>query len=89
MGRIKLYTFGQKGVNVDASDLHVDDSELRMAQNAILDPLRGKGALRSRPGLGHFNSVAAAGIILGGKETPLENLLSGDSFLYIGRGSTT
>lgn len=88
MGKtLKLYELAQKGVNVDASNLHMDNAEVRRAQNAIADPLGAKGGIRNRPGLGKFNTVEAAGAVLGGKEVPLENLLSGDSFLYIGRGT--
>jgi hypothetical protein len=84
-----LYNFGSKGVNVDASDLHMDDAEVRQAQNAIHDPLGAEGGLRNRPGLSAFNDTAAAGAVLGGVGVPLLNQTSGVNFLFIGRGPTS
>ena len=86
MDKITLYNFGQGGVDVDASDFHMDDDEVRVAQNVIADPLGAHGGLKNRPGLAAFNAGAAAGPILGGISVPLANLFSGESFFYIGRG---
>jgi len=83
---LTIYNLGQGGVNVDASDLHMKDEEVRLAQNIIADPLGTRGGLKNRPGLIKFNSSAAVGSVLGGTAVPLTNLLSADSFLYIGRG---
>lgn len=86
MQTLTLYSLGKSGVNVDRSDFHMDDSELREASNIIQDPLGKQGGLRNRPGLTKFNTVAAAGAILGGIGVPLINLVTGTRFLYIGRG---
>lgn len=50
MGTAKNYTIGSAGVNVDKSELELDEGELREAQNAVPDVL-GDGALTKRPGL--------------------------------------
>lgn len=84
--KLSIYNLGQGGVVVDKSSLHNDDMELRQAQNAIRDPLGIEGGLKNRPGLEKFNSVAAAGAVLGGTGVPLTNLFTGHHFFYIGRG---
>lgn len=81
------YSLGAKGVNVDVSNLHMDDTELRLAQNVIKDPLNSDGAINNRPGLINFNSEAGAGLILGGIGIPLLNLSTGSHLFYIGRGT--
>lgn len=72
---IKIYNFGVEGVNVDASDLHCKDGELREAQNIIHDSLGFGGGITNRPGLARFNATAAAGPILGGIGVPLPDSL--------------
>lgn len=81
------YAIGAGGVNVDESNLHMDDTELRKAQNAIKDPLVSDGAINNRPGLINFNSAVAAGAVLGGIGVPLLNMVTGSHFFYIGRGT--
>lgn len=81
------YEIGAKGVNVDAANFHLDDSELRQAQNVIKDPLVSNGSINNRPGLINFNPVAAAGAVLGGVGVPFLNLTTGSHFFYIGRGT--
>lgn len=81
------YGIGDKGVNVDSSNLHMDDAELRQAQNVIKDPLQSDGAINNRPGLINFNLIAAVGPILGGIGVPLLNMSTGSHFFYIGRGT--
>lgn len=73
MGESKLNVFnlGNLGVNVDKSPLHLADGELRSAQNAIADSQGNDGAIRKRPGLARFNSVAGSGSMLGGIGVPL------------------
>lgn len=83
---LTVYDLGKDGVNVDKSDLHMQDSELRQAQNAIHDPLGTMGGIKNRPGLTKFNSVAAAGSVVGGIGVPLSNMKSGTRYLYIGWG---
>jgi hypothetical protein len=82
-----VFNLGEKGVNVDKNPLAMDDAELRKAQNVIRDPLGVEGGITNRPGLIKFNSVAANGTILGGVGVPLQNLVTGTRFLYIGRGT--
>ena len=81
-----IFNLGQAGVNVDSSPLHAQDNEFRKTQNLISDPLGVEFGLKNRPGLIKFNSVAANGSILGGISVPLQNLLTGTRFFYIGRG---
>jgi len=68
---LSLYNFGVKGVNVDSSDLHMEDGELRKSQNAITDPKGWQHAIVNRDGLQRFNAVAANGSVLGGICVPL------------------
>ncbi len=82
------FALGQSGVNVDKSDLHIADEEVRQAQNAIRDPLGVEGGLKNRPGLVKFNSVAGNALVLGGISVPQLNLSSGGSrFFFVGKGS--
>ena len=86
MSNLKLYNFGSKGVNVDASDLHMQDGELRKAQNIIHNVLGKGGGITNRPGLTRFNTSAAAGSVLGGIGVPLANA-DGERHLFIGANS--
>jgi hypothetical protein len=87
MGAILVvYNFGQGGVNVDESPLHIKDNQLRKAQNAISDPLGVEEGITARPGLKKFNASAANGVVLGGIGVPLINLKTGTHLFYIGRG---
>lgn len=88
MATLKLYNFGSKGVNVDASDLHMVDGELRQAQNVIHNVLGMGGGITNRDGLTRFNASAAAGSILGGIGVPLANE-DGERHLFIGANSIT
>lgn len=81
----KLYPIGQKGLNVDADPLDMDDQELRLAQNVSRTYI-GSG-LRKRPGLTPANTSLATGPVLGGIGIPIINLhTSGDVLLFLGRG---
>lgn len=71
MPQINVYNIGKLGVNVDRSPIHLEDGELTKCQNAIRDPLGLDGALHKRPGLARFNSVAAAGSVIGGLGVPI------------------
>ncbi len=82
--KLIVYSFGEKGVNVDKDPLVLEDNELTRAQNAVPEP---DGGIKNRPGLEKFNASAAAGSILGGIGVPLTNLASGTPFFYIGRGT--
>lgn len=87
---LKVIDIGALGVNVDADPLSLEDQELRLAQNAIRDPLGADSGLRKRPGLGYWNTAAAEGVILGGISVPvIDSSPAGTVTLYIGRGSTT
>ncbi len=87
MPTIKLYNFGGKGVNVDASDLHMEDGELRKAQNVVHNLLGVMGGITNRQGLFRFSDLAA-GSILGGIGVPLANN-DGERHLFIGANSIT
>lgn len=85
---LKLDNIGAKGVNVDADPASLEDTELRLAQNAIRDPLGVDSGLRKRPGLKVFNlNTVSPDAILGGIGVPLRNASTGGiQFIYIGRG---
>lgn len=85
---LRLYNFGAKGVNVDASDLHMEDGELRKAQNIIHNIQGVMGGITNRQGLSRFNASVAAGSILGGIGVPLANE-DGERHLFIGGNSFT
>jgi hypothetical protein len=88
MAILNLYNFGAEGVNVDASDLHCKDGELRQAQNVIHNTLGVMGGITNRPGLSRFNATAAAGSILGGISVPIANE-DGERHLFIGANAFT
>lgn len=88
MATLRLYNFGAKGVNVDSSDLHMQDGELRQAQNAIHNIEGVLGGITNRPGLERFNATAAAGSVLGGIGVPLANN-DGERHLFIGANFIT
>lgn len=89
MPAIKLYNFGQFGVNVDASDLHMQEGQLRRAQNMVNNTLGFGGGIMNRPGLTRFNASALAGPVLGGIGVPLPDgllppvLTSSTSLVYL------
>mgnify|MGYP001459819777 CR=1 FL=1 len=82
MGKITVTSMGQAGVNVDKNPLELDDNEVVQAQNVI----SAISSLRKRPGLIAFNTAPTAGVVLGGADVPLLNLLSGSKTFLIGRG---
>lgn len=87
---LKVVDIGALGVNVDADPLSLEDQELRLAQNAIRDPLGADSGLRKRPGLTYWDLTLLAGPILGGIGVPiLDSSPAASINLYIGRGSTT
>lgn len=71
MGQLNQYNLGKLGVNVDKSEVHLEDGELRKAQNTIRNPLGHEGGIEKRPGLAKFNPLTAAGSIVGGIGLPL------------------
>jgi hypothetical protein len=87
MATLKIYSLGSMGINVDSDPISIKDQELRLAQNAIREPLGNDSGLRKRPGLGVFNSSVLAGSVLGGIGVPLQDLsINSHQFIYIGRG---
>lgn len=89
VGKLEVENIGSMGVNVDADPISLQDQELRLAQNAIRDPLGADSGLRKRPGLGVWTTTAASGAILGGIGVPLQDLTShGLHIMFIGRGTT-
>lgn len=87
MALLSIYNLGLKGVNVDASELHMEDGELRTAQNLIHNVSGVLGGVTNRPGLSRFNTSAAAGSILGGIGVPLANE-DGERHIFIGFNGT-
>lgn len=85
--KIIVRHLGQRGVNVDANPLDLDDSDLTRAANCISDSNSGEASLRKRPGLVAFTTTTTAGSVLGGVDLPLRDLFSGTRFFYIGRGT--
>jgi hypothetical protein len=86
MAKLVVEQFGTKGVCVDKNPLELDDAELTLGQNAMNDPSSGRSTLRKRPGLVAFNQLAAAGVVLGGVDVPLQDLsASGTHWMYIAR----
>lgn len=88
---IKAFNFGETGVNVDNSPIHETEGELRLSKNIIRNVTGAMGGLTNRPGLFHFNGLAANGAILGGisvpfpddREDPGAGVISGRT-IYIG-----
>lgn len=88
-GILKVQNIGALGVNVDTDPISMEDAELRLAQNAIRDPLGADSGLRKRPGLLAFNTATAAGVVLGGIGVPIQDLTShGLHITFIGRSTT-
>lgn len=86
-GTIDVMGLGLRGVNVDANPLELDDNDLIQAQNAINDPAAGNASIRKRAGLVAFTTSTTSGTVLGGVGVPLQHLLTGIHFVYIGRGT--
>jgi len=84
---INVTGLGLRGVNVDKNPLELDDNDLIQAQNGISDPAAGNASVRKRPGLVAFTTTSTSGNVLGGIGVPLQHLLSGTHFIYIGRGT--
>lgn len=73
---LQNYAIGASGVNVDKSEILMDDSELRSAQNATRDALGIDGGVRKRPGLKKFNASTMTDAVLGGIGLPLPLLVN-------------
>lgn len=92
---LKVFNFGETGVNVDSSPIHETEGELRESKNIIRNVTGALGGLTNRPGLFKFNGAAANGAILGGisvpfpdeREDPGAGTTSGRT-LYIGYNGT-
>ena len=63
-GEIKVYSLGDKGVNVSNDSRHADIGEVVSAQNASFLSSGKRGGLSKRLGMVAINSVALAGAIL-------------------------
>jgi hypothetical protein len=93
-GILKVYNIGAGGVNVDSDPIALEDQELRLAQNAIRDPLGTDSGLKKRPGLALFNTLSTGGPILGGIPVAFSATGGGVSphiaitYLFIGRSTT-
>ena len=66
MGKpLNVYDMASKGVNTTKSPIHLEDGELREAQNFQTDPALADGAIRRRDALQKLNSSALAGTVQG------------------------
>lgn len=70
-GKINVYGLGVKGVNVTKSPIHLDESEIVSAQNAVFDTENLEGGLAMRKGFAKLNSAALAGSVQGMIGVPL------------------
>lgn len=64
MGEIKVYSLGEKGVNVSQDLLHTDAGDVVAAQNATFTSRGQRGGLGKRLGMRVINTVALAGAVL-------------------------
>ena len=64
MGEIKVYSLGDKGVNVSYDALHTDIGDVVSAQNATFLNNGKRGGLGKRLGMRAINAVALAGAVL-------------------------
>lgn len=64
MGEIKVYSLGDKGVNVSTDLRHVEPGDVVSAQNATFYGSGKRGGLSKRLGMRAINSVALAGAVL-------------------------
>ena len=87
MADIEVKELGRRGVNVDRNPYELEDNDLLQSQNARSDPSAGRYSLRKRPGLVAFTTTSTSGNVLGGIGVPLQHLLTGTHFVYIGRGT--
>lgn len=87
MATLDVTELGKRGVNVDKNPLELDNNELTQAQNAITDPAAGNSSIRKRAGLVAFTTATTSGTVLGGIGVPLQHLLTGTHFIYLGRGT--
>lgn len=63
-GKLDVYAFGEAGVNVVDSVVHVATNQLRQAQNAQWNPIGEQKGLSLRPAMLPLNAVAMDGDIL-------------------------
>lgn len=63
-GKFDLYAFGEAGVNVVDSVVHVATNQLRIAQNAQWNPIGEQKGLCLRPGMQPLNAAPMDGPIL-------------------------
>jgi hypothetical protein len=60
-GSHNLFAIGQKGVNLVSAITHLDEAELRLAQNVEIVPIGGEGAIDQRAGMTKINAAAIGG----------------------------
>ena len=63
-GEIKVYSLGDKGVNVSGDLLHTDVGDVTSAQNATFTSRGVRGGLGKRLGMRAINAVALSGAVL-------------------------
>ncbi len=63
-GKLNAFTLGDKGVNLTASPIHVEDGAWVHAQNAVVRTHAGEHAIAKRPGLTALTTSAMAGAVV-------------------------
>ncbi len=62
-GKLNIFNFGDQGVDIVKSPLHILDGAWTLAQNAEFCLQGGQGGIKKRGGLAKFNAVALAGAV--------------------------
>jgi hypothetical protein len=83
---LAVYTLGRKGVNLVKSPTHLDDDELRVAQNVALSLDRSLGGLPMRGGLQALTAAPLAGAVRAGVDLPLADPSTRQRWLYFALG---
>lgn len=83
-GPIRLFTIGQRGVDLADKPQDIDESELVTAQNVEVSPKGGGGALDQRPGMTRIGNSALSGAIAMALDIPSQLLTDLTPYLYAG-----
>jgi hypothetical protein len=62
-GKINLFNFGDLGVDIVKSPLHIPDGAWQLAQNAEFCLQGGQGGVKARGGMAKINTIALAGTV--------------------------
>lgn len=86
MAKLTVDQMGAWGVNVDQDPQALNRNELRVAQNAIREPLGARDGIVNRPGLIEYTQAAGPGAVLGGILLTEPGGSDVSTLLYLGRG---